>query len=185
MSLIRKAVSALGGIFLAALLIAAIAPRATHAVVAALVQVTNTTANPVPVTQASAFHPFQSSCTVEYTIGATGTLCFIATVPAGQRLVIQTVSVDNVVDVGLRTASTGFSFLTGSEGSVSLVLFVNTPFAAATPNGVYDVSATTQQVTAYADAGTKVGCATSLNGQVNQPGSTLDCELSGYTVPLP
>jgi hypothetical protein len=184
MSLIRKAVSALGGIFLAALLMAALAPRATHAVVAALVQVTNTAANPVPVTQASAFHPFQSSCTAEYTIGASGTRCFVATVPAGQRLVIQTVSVDNVVDAGLRSESTGFSFFAG-DGSVSLVLFINTPFTAATPNGVYDVSAGTQQVTAYADAGTKVSCGTSVNGMVNQPGSTLDCELSGYTVPLP
>lgn len=48
MNVIRKAVSALGGIFLAALLIAALAPKATRAVAAALVQVTNNSANPVP-----------------------------------------------------------------------------------------------------------------------------------------
>jgi len=46
MNVLRKAVSALGGIFLAALLIAALAPKATHGLVAALVQVTNTSSNP-------------------------------------------------------------------------------------------------------------------------------------------
>jgi hypothetical protein len=49
MNIVRKAVSALGGIFLAALLIAALVPKATRAIVATLVQVTNTSANPVPV----------------------------------------------------------------------------------------------------------------------------------------
>lgn len=49
MNVIRKAVAALGGIFLASLLIAALAPKATRGIAAALVQVTNTTANPVPM----------------------------------------------------------------------------------------------------------------------------------------
>lgn len=47
MNVLRKAVSALGGIFLAALLIAALAPKATRGIAAALVQVTNTATNPV------------------------------------------------------------------------------------------------------------------------------------------
>jgi hypothetical protein len=46
MSMVRKALSALGAIFLAALLIAALAPKAAHAIVATLVQVANTSANP-------------------------------------------------------------------------------------------------------------------------------------------
>jgi hypothetical protein len=49
MNLVNKAVTTLGGIFLTALLLAALAPKATHGVVAALVQVANTSANPVPV----------------------------------------------------------------------------------------------------------------------------------------
>lgn len=52
MNVIRKAVSAVGGIFLAALLIATLAPKAARGVAAALVQVTNTTANPVPMIDA-------------------------------------------------------------------------------------------------------------------------------------
>ena len=48
MNLIRKALTTLGGILLVAILIAALAPKATRAVAAALVQITNTAANPVP-----------------------------------------------------------------------------------------------------------------------------------------
>jgi len=39
MNYMKKAVTTLGGIFLAALLIAAVAPKATHGLVAALVQI--------------------------------------------------------------------------------------------------------------------------------------------------
>ncbi len=48
MNLIRKALTTLGGILLAALLIAALAPKATRGIAAALVQVTNTASSPVP-----------------------------------------------------------------------------------------------------------------------------------------
>lgn len=49
MTHMRKMLSALGGIFLAALLIAALAPRAARGVATALVQVANTRSAPVPV----------------------------------------------------------------------------------------------------------------------------------------
>jgi hypothetical protein len=49
MKYMRKVLSALGGIFLAALLIAALAPKATRAIAAALVQIANTRSAPVPV----------------------------------------------------------------------------------------------------------------------------------------
>ena len=48
MNLVRKTATTLGGIFLAVLLIAALAPKATRGIAAALVQVTNTASNPVP-----------------------------------------------------------------------------------------------------------------------------------------
>jgi hypothetical protein len=53
MKILSKAVSVLGGISLAALLIAALAPKVTRGVVASLVQVTNTLANPVPIGMAT------------------------------------------------------------------------------------------------------------------------------------
>lgn len=85
MNIVRKAVTTIGGFCLAALLIAALAPKATHAVVAALVQVANTSANPVPnrdvdnpardTFQAS----FDSSCTAS---GLTLISCTGLTVPS-------------------------------------------------------------------------------------------------------
>src|ERR1700732_4672430 len=52
MNLVRKTATTLGGIFFAVLLIAALAPKATRGIAAALVQVTNTSANPVPTVSA-------------------------------------------------------------------------------------------------------------------------------------
>ncbi|HEY4949077.1 MAG TPA: hypothetical protein VIH88_01965 [Candidatus Acidoferrales bacterium] len=49
MNMIRKSVTFLGSITLLALLLVALAPRAARGVAAALVQVTNTSSNPVPV----------------------------------------------------------------------------------------------------------------------------------------
>jgi hypothetical protein len=66
MNVIRKAVSALGGIFLAALLIAVLAPKATRGVVATLVQVTNTPANPVPTLDAD--NPAYQPASLEFTL---------------------------------------------------------------------------------------------------------------------
>ena len=70
MNLIQKAFTTLVGVFLAALLIATLAPKATRGVAAALVQVTNTSANPVPTVSADANFPYEaqlcagSICTV-------------------------------------------------------------------------------------------------------------------------
>jgi hypothetical protein len=49
MNLVRKTATTLGGIFFAVLLIAALAPKATRGIAAALVQVANAPTSPVPV----------------------------------------------------------------------------------------------------------------------------------------
>lgn len=100
MNVIRKAVTALGGIFLAALLIAALAPKTARGIAAALVQVTNTSSNPVPTVMSGT--PFEAALC--HSFGATqGTLCgaqsssFVvpSTTAAGapvKRLVVEHVS---------------------------------------------------------------------------------------------
>jgi hypothetical protein len=99
MNLIRKAFTTLGGVFLAALLIAALAPRATRGVAAALVQVTNTASNPVPTEDGPGNFPFDASVCAE----TGGTFCggltegfFVplttSTGAAVKRLVIEDVS---------------------------------------------------------------------------------------------
>jgi len=48
MQIVQRLFITLGGVFFAALLVAALAPKAVHGVAAALVQVTNASSNPVP-----------------------------------------------------------------------------------------------------------------------------------------
>ncbi|HXN98146.1 MAG TPA: hypothetical protein VN881_03685 [Candidatus Acidoferrales bacterium] len=60
MNILRKAVTTLGGVFLAALLITALAPRAVRGIAATLVQVTNTSANPVPTVSDDANFPYEA-----------------------------------------------------------------------------------------------------------------------------
>lgn len=71
MNIIRKTLTTLGGILLAALLIAALSPKATRAVAAALVQVTNTASNPVPNRDVDnpATEPFDATLCVSKNVG--------------------------------------------------------------------------------------------------------------------
>jgi hypothetical protein len=106
MKILSKAVSVLGGISLAALLIAALAPKVTRGVVASLVQVTNTSANPVPVGMAThlgvppsafvhldcTYPPLPNGVTVCQQILKDGSLAPF-TVPAGKNLIVTDVEV--------------------------------------------------------------------------------------------
>jgi hypothetical protein len=99
MNHMRKAFSLLGGIFLAGLLVAAFVPKAARGVATVLVQVTNTTSNPVPIIDS-----FKSaSQLVELLCGSTlhsantcsgtvhGTFQDPFKVPAGQSLVVTSI----------------------------------------------------------------------------------------------
>ena len=118
MNYIKKAVSTLGGVFLPALLIAALAPRVTRAVVAALVQVANTPANPVPTSDVhrSAAQIVELVCSNVapnpcIIIPATGdfneTTLTAWTVPAGMNFVITDVQVNTELELD---GVTGTSF---------------------------------------------------------------------------
>jgi hypothetical protein len=99
MNVVRKTATTFGGIFFAVLLIAALAPKATRGIAAALVQVTNTSANPVPVT-ANTTAPFAGTfCVQELDPGAclpnTNIIAVPSTNPSGAPvnwLVIEQVS---------------------------------------------------------------------------------------------
>jgi hypothetical protein len=66
MNIIRKAISTFAGISLAVLLFAALAPKATRGVAAALVQVTNTASNAVPTEDGPGNFPFGASLCAEF-----------------------------------------------------------------------------------------------------------------------
>lgn len=96
MSTIRKALTALGAIFLVALLLAALAPKAARGFAAAIVQVGNTTANPAITSNMDDPGRIPYQATVDGNSGSncTATVCQFnfAPVPAGHRLVILHVS---------------------------------------------------------------------------------------------
>jgi hypothetical protein len=92
MNILRKAVTTIGGVFLAALLITAVAPKAARGLAAALVQVSNTSANPVPTVSADANFPYEanlcteSNCSIPNSFSAPSTT---TTGVAVKRLVIE------------------------------------------------------------------------------------------------
>jgi hypothetical protein len=80
MNYVKKALTTIGGIFLAALLITALAPKAAHGIVAALVQVSNPVNAPA-ITQSV---PQLASQIVELYCPITGSLVCYGVAPGGQ-----------------------------------------------------------------------------------------------------
>lgn len=139
MNYIKKAVTTLGGISLAALLIAALAPKATRGLVAALVEVANTRSGPVPVDtvrqSASNFltleaHAFGASPVKTVTSSWSqllpdGTVAASSyALPAGEQLVVTDVNVGVVC-----TSSFGpfGSLICPSAGSLTSVVLFPSP----------------------------------------------------------
>jgi hypothetical protein len=128
-NIIRNAISALGGIFLAALMLAALMPRAARGVAAALVQIVNTDANPVATEdharQAVVLSAFSESVSVGGEIPFTSVNGSPFSVPTGKRLVIEQIS--GALDLKSGSSVTGAA-LSGSFGSTSFYdTFLTTP----------------------------------------------------------
>ena len=174
MNIVRKALTGLGGICLAALVVAALAPKATHGIVAALVQVTNTTANPVPVTDVGSLQPFESNCAVSQG-SATGSDCFIS-VPAGKRLVIQSVSMQLIMDRNVQPYTSGIIVTTGGNETP---IYFNVPFGSIDFFGHAEFNET-KEVHAYMDGGSSVFCH-STNTALSEE-NDISCSVFGYLV---
>ena len=167
MKAIRKALSALGGIFLAALLIAALAPKAVHALAAALIRDEDQPAR----------HPFTTSCELDPP-SFSGICSF--TVPAGSELVIEAISVDGSADTTNKLLSSFLQvFTAGSEE-----FFTLKPIA---DNGSVEPIASDfqalQTARIYADAGSTVtfeAATPATNRRL-----TIFYRVSGYIVSLP
>ena len=124
MKIVRKAVTAFGGIVLAALLMAALAPKAAHGLVATLVQVTNTSVDPVPnrdVDDRDRATPEFVTCFAGTTAGANGEFnCspFFA-VPAGERFVIDEVDGSCATPSGRSVSEVGLTFTAGGSANTA------------------------------------------------------------------
>jgi hypothetical protein len=149
----------LGAIVLAAVLIALSAPKATHALVATLVQVVNTSANPVPTQIVN--NPARQAVvlTTNVTIfdgaiiasGAFQDNSGTYTVPAGMRLVVESTSGFISLPTGQKPVLFRFSVLVnGVLGLLqSVPIFIST-------DGFTDYYEWLTQSTTYADPGTQV-----------------------------
>ena len=98
MNFAKRTLMVVGVVTLAVLIVAVIAPNTAHGLVAALVQVTNTTANPVPITSVDLSNPIaiDQHCNLDIKSG----LCspesgpgssHMYTVPAGKNLSLDSV----------------------------------------------------------------------------------------------
>jgi hypothetical protein len=153
MNLMRKALSALGGILLAALLIAALAPKATRGIAAALVQVVGNVSvtnpldgngNTVPVLTKDADSPVRSPFDVEasctFAIVDTSETCFVSnflTVPGGQVAKIEYASLScftSGTPVNSADLTVAFEFGQGNPNSSISDHFMTIPSGALTPN---------------------------------------------------
>ena len=135
------------------------APKAVHAIVATLVQVTNTSANPVPTvaTDNPALQPFA------HTYGVYGQLDHTFEVPAGKTLVIEQVEV-SCFQIVLPYAVLGVT--TGGVQNYATLF----PAPAPGDNTNWGL---TQMVRFYADGGTTVTFQGPQTGGGNYCGSTI------------
>jgi hypothetical protein len=126
MQVLKRLSMGFGSILAAALLLAVAAPKATHALVAALVQVTNTSANPVPVVdvRSSTEQTVELACTFTagycVQINADGSYVDAAwTVPSGMQYVIKDVEVSSTISTGVTFSTFGVQW-TPPGGSLRL-----------------------------------------------------------------
>ena len=94
MNALRRIVIAIGGTVVVALMLTLAAPRTAHAVFWALVTITNTSANPVPVQSVDdhAQHAFQEAARCTSAVSAPCQAQGFAPVPLGMNAVVQDVS---------------------------------------------------------------------------------------------
>lgn len=169
MNLVRRLVLPAGGIFLAALLIAALAPRAVHAVAAALVRDVD---NP-------ARHPFTTACSGNGS-NINFTLCQTPAIPTGEEVVIESVSIAGIGDPG---NFVGAANINTTVAGVGQNYSLNPIFDSGLAQPAVSVIQGIQPLRLYADPGTAISCELRTRG----PNSFLQttCAFSGYTVSLP
>jgi hypothetical protein len=164
MKITRKAVTTLGGISLATLLVAAFLPKATHS--AASMQ-----SSPIV---------FQHLC--RDNVAESFAHCSIS-VPAGERLIIQTVSLGTLNNSGVRVIN-GFLNATPAPNPESTpFLAFGVPFTGTDTLSGFDLSNTTQELSFYVDGGNGTG-AVQCGVIYNQAPTTSSfaCQVVGYLV---
>ena len=187
MNLANKKLTFFGFVFLAAILVSVLAPRATHAIVATLVQVANTSANPVPNTDVD--NPARASLVSSSCSGQNiGTLLLSCTtpytVPPAERLVIQQVEANCFTPKGNSVAVAEYFIAANSNGSFSPVpheLPLVSEGIAVIADQLY--LANNQPVHYYADPGSTIG----FTAQTTDASGNTSCtfQFNGYLISYP
>jgi hypothetical protein len=166
MRLIKRLLMGFGAVALVGTLLTLVAPKAVHAAVAALVEVANTSANPVPNADVNApgEEPFQTlMCTAVGSGSCPGSQPSILTVPTTtsdglsiKRLVIEYVAV-SCFNSGVSNLQVGL-FTEMDENPVGGVVhdsFIVIPLIPSSPSSTGQPAAA-MPVTAYADPGKSI-----------------------------
>jgi hypothetical protein len=159
MRLLKQALAILGTVVVMAGVVALVAPKAAQGIVATLVQVANTPANPVP-TQAvdnPARQPVGLDVQDSIADGQPGAFATFGdangpyTVPAGKRLVVESISAQFNLPTGQKP--TDLLFLTTINGRQAG--FTALPIFSSSANGT-DFFQVAANFTAYVDPGTQL-----------------------------
>jgi hypothetical protein len=172
MQIVRRLLVAVGAIALAATVLTLATPKSVHALIATLVQVSNTSANPVP-TVATDNPGLQPLGNFQFTTA--GPPNFTLPVPAGKTLVLEEFGVD-------------CAFLTDPLVQTSIILYVQNSSIATVYTFVPEVLGghiiVTQPVHIYADAGSYLQIGTGIN-LTGYPGLSCSASFSGHYVNVP
>jgi len=175
MNFIRKFVLPVAGVAAVALLIAIASPQAVHAITAALVQIANTPTTAVPAIQAPAESQiYRNLCSV-FPNGSTHMECTLPSVPAGQTLFLETVSIDARSDPGLTPY---IAYLTQFPNGIRAL---NVPMSAPiTAEGVANSAGTVGGRVSF-PAGSAPTCDVWFTGDVHS--GSMYCHAFGYLAP--
>ena len=187
MNVLRRIAMGIGGTVVVAFVFALAAPKTVHAVVSALVTVSNTTANPVPVSNVNepALEAYQDFCRIDF---STASSCNFQAVPAGKRLVIQDADISLEAATGVRPFFVALFTPLALNGSVVAVGHHLTATFMGSQPGSGDWFETHQVVHFYVDPTQTPSCDVGITSRQTLGDGTsafVFCNISGYMVNVP
>lgn len=184
MRFVNRFLMGVGSVVLLAMLLAVAAPKATHALVATLVQVSNTTANPVPNKDVD--NPDRAAvvdlyCVAPGLAGYTYVECDTTssfTVPAGQRLILEQLDAQCTTPEGNALFGANMNFAEAGTGYPH-------PFALGSPATHSGLTTYVQnhQFRYYVDAGSPIYFQT--NTTDTSGGTNCAFQVVGHLVSYP
>ncbi|MGA2810980.1 MAG: hypothetical protein ABSG16_06240 [Candidatus Acidiferrum sp.] len=183
MNIAKRVLMFIGFVVLAAALVSVLAPKATHALVATLVQVANTPANPVPNRDAdSPEHATTvvSSCSVTTGPGpGAGVFCVpYPGSPAGKRLVIEQLEANCSAPKGNNVTQPFIAFYVGGVQTSH-----NFPMISQGDDSTYVYYTANQPVRYYVDPDSQILFSAATTDTTG--GTTCSLQVDGYLVIYP